>query len=387
MRTFRRSLKRPEWDTRRLRRLPTPVPGASPLPKGRGCSSRPSGLAVSAGVSLAAGCGGATAASLCFFLLVSDFHQGPAEPFTPARGAAVAAALSAISGSCGGGRGLGRVGSRARRFPLGQLRDPSPPAAGAGSAAGEVLPTPGSGPRDGRVLRRRPGGHGGRDPRPVERLGSAARLRARLAQAQVTSAPELSRGTRSLPSPLPTPSTLGLLPLRGTRPGARRVLGLLRGGSSRSLARSLPPLPAPPVPCSTGTGGDTDLRARPALRERSPAPPGSAALRCPARRRRRAAAGLCGEAAGACRPRGSPPWAERRPGQPRGRATPAHLPGSRGAEQEGPAPSPRGCREKGRCLLQGDPAVERQGEEEEEEQGASAEVRQRRKNPGLPRVD
>lgn len=301
MRTFRRSLKRPEWDTRRLRRLPTPVPGASPLPKGRGCSSRPSGLAVSAGVSLAAGCGGATAASLCFFLLVSDFHQGPAEPFTPARGAAVAAALSAISGSCGGGRGLGRVGSRARRFPLGQLRDPSPPAAGAGSAAGEVLPTPGSGPRDGRVLRRRPGGHGGRDPRPVERLGSAARLRARLAQAQVTSAPELSRGTRSLHSPLPTPSTLGLLPLRGTRPGARRVLGLLRGGSSRSLAPSLlsPPrqFPAQQVreatltcgparrcgsallprrearPCGARRGGEGGLRPGSAERQQVPAGP------------------------------------------------------------------------------------------------------------------
>lgn len=94
-RALRVSLKRPECDTRRLRRAPppAPAPGGSPLPKG--------GVAPSRGPGAAGGGGGegAAAASLCFFLPpVSDFHQCPAElPPLAAGAAAVAAALSAIS--------------------------------------------------------------------------------------------------------------------------------------------------------------------------------------------------------------------------------------------------------------------------------------------------
>lgn len=194
VRTFRLSLKRPEWETRRLRRLPPPppAPAASPPPKGGGCSSRPPGLEGAAGASLAAaaGGGGAAGASLCFFLLVSDFHQGPAElPFTPARGAAVAAALSAISGSCGGRVGEeseGRLAAGHAATPpagappplgpapglSGRRRGPLLPGTGeAGSppgAAGEVCPSPRELPSRGQAAGWARGEDFALRPRPAE---------------------------------------------------------------------------------------------------------------------------------------------------------------------------------------------------------------------------
>lgn len=194
VRTFRLSLKRPEWETRRLRRLPPPppAPAASPPPKGGGCSSRPPGLEGAAGASLAAaaGGGGAAGASLCFFLLVSDFHQGPAElPFTPARGAAVAAALSAISGSCGGRVGEeseGRLAAGHAATPPAGAPPPLGPAPGlsgrrrgpllpgteeAGSppgAAGEVCPSPRELPSRGQAAGWARGEDFALRPRPAE---------------------------------------------------------------------------------------------------------------------------------------------------------------------------------------------------------------------------
>lgn len=134
VRTFRRSLKRPECETRRLRRAPPPTPGCSPLPRAGGGSSGEPALGVAAGGS--AGGGGAAAASLCFFLPVSDFHQCPAEllPFTAAGAAAVAAALSAIAT-----RGLLRergAGVRAGGLRASGQRVPSRAQVGRGPAAG-----------------------------------------------------------------------------------------------------------------------------------------------------------------------------------------------------------------------------------------------------------